>query len=298
VARNPPIYFAASFAGVPMLVSRIETERGRDIVVQSPAQGDVHSLSNQGKKLRRSTCDIRFVDQANQESYTDRYEAFLKLFEDGEAYVLSHPLDGEYVVRGGGLSVSSEAGSMSINVTAEFFHEQETPAVFPTTAGASTSAGLESVSTAVARADNVLAEFELESSVPAAALAEVTAWSEAEDLDSQAVFLGVASLTQQIDEDIATLGLTEDLALWEPYREMILLRYEIARAGAAFTSSAATVFDLFVEQPQPVLKICAEVYGAALAREMRDRVVKMNRLRTPGRVPAGTTLKMPSAEAL
>lgn len=293
-----PVYFGSIFAGIPMLISEITTERGRDVAVQSPAQGDTHTLTNQGKKHRVAKCEILFLDQPGQDSYTDRYDEFVKRFEDGNAYILSHPLDGQYTVQGGVMEASASSASMSIRVNAEFLHEQEAPAVFPVAAGVTGQAGVESVSAAVARTTNVLDEFELESSVPAAALAEVEAWSEADVLDSQTVFLGVGSVTQQIDEAIATLGLREDLSLWQPYREMVLLRYEVSRAAQAFTSDAATVFDLFVDQPRPLLAICAEIYGGAEARDKYEQVKSINRVRTPGRVPAGTTLKMPSLGAV
>lgn len=291
----PAIYFAASFAGVPLLVSELETERGRDIVVQSPAQGDKHTLSNQGRRLRTVRAEILFVDQPGLAPYTDRYDEFVKLFEDGDPHVLSHPLDGQYTARGGTLTVSASSSSLSIRVSAEFLHEQEEPAVFPVDAGINPAAGLESVTTATDRAISVLDEFELESSAPTAALEEVTSWAEAENLDSQQVFLGVASVTDQIDAAISELGAKSDLSLWPVYRELILLRYEVTRAAAAFTVAESSVFELYIESPRPLLAICAEVYGGADARAKRDQVQRANRLRTPGLVPAGTTLKMPRA---
>lgn len=294
---GPPVYFGASYAGVPMLISEIETERGRDLLVQSPAQGDTHTVTNQGKKLRIAKCEILFLDQPGQDSYTDRYDEFVKLFEDGDPHVLSHPLDGQYTARGGDLSASGSAGSMSIKLSATFLHEQEAPAVFPVAAGVTGEAGVESVSAAADRAIGVLDEFELESSVPTAARDMVASWSEAENLDSQSVFTGVAVITQQIDGEIARLNMRKSLDLWQPYRELIQLRYEVSRAAEAFTSLAATVFDLFVDQPRPLLSICAEIYGGGAARTKYAEVLAINRVRTPGRVPAGTTLKMPSLGA-
>lgn len=290
---DPAIYFAASFAGVPLLISELETERGRDIVVQSPAQGDKHTLVNQGKKLRTVRAEIKFCPQPGLASYSDRYDEFLKLFEDGEPHVLSHPLDGQYTATGGSLTVRSDASALCIYVTAEFLHEQEEPPVFPAESISNPAAGLEAVTTAHDRAIGVLDEFELESSAPTLALAEVTAWAEAPELDSQAVFLGVASVTQLIDEAIADLDVKQNLNTWPVFRELIQLRYEVVRAASAFTASTVSVFELYVEAPRPLLAICAEVYGAASAREKRDEVQRLNRLRSPGRVPAGTTLKMP-----
>ena len=109
-----------------------------------------------------------------------------------------------------------------------------------------------------------------------------------------ATWYEVASVTEQIDIAIAELELKSDLSLWPVFRELILLRYEITRAGQAFTADTATLFDVYVEQPRPLLAICAEIYGASQARDLAEQVRRLNRVRTPGRIPAGTTLKMPS----
>ncbi|MBA2718935.1 MAG: DNA circularization N-terminal domain-containing protein [Chloroflexi bacterium] len=291
------VYFEASFGGIAMLVSTIETERGRDIVVQSPAQGDHHTLTDHGKRLVRTTCEILFVDQPGQPDYFDRYAALVQAFEDGETKMFTHALDGNYRAKVENLTTRADSTALEVAVSAVFLRDDEALRVFPVAPGVNPAAGVEAVSTAVGSTLNVLDEFELESGVPALALEEITRWSEADDLDSQDVFVGVASLTAKIDEAIEELELLHDLTRWEPYKQMIALRFEVVRAGEAFTSSTSTVFDLFVAVPQPVLAICAEVYGAADARDFAAKVTKANRLRTPGRVPAGTTLKMPAVSS-
>jgi hypothetical protein len=290
----PVVYFDSSFGDVPMLITSLRTERGRDIAVHSPANGDVHTLANQGKRLKRATADILFCDQPNQAPYDERYQAFVKLIEDGEPRIFSHPIDGSYVARGEMVDTEVDAGERSIRVTAVFLHEQNEKPVIDPAAGINPLAGVESVSVAADRTINVLDEFELESSVPGDIKAAVESWGEASNLDSQEVFLGVASMTQQIDAEISRLALLEDLALWVPYREMVLLRYELVRAAEAFTSDASTLIEIFVEQPSPVMSLAAELYGAALAQQRRDDIVKINRIRTPARVPAGARLKVPA----
>jgi nucleoid-associated protein YgaU len=49
-----------------------------------------------------------------------------------------------------------------------------------------------------------------------------------------------------------------------------------------------------VTEPMPARLLCAQVYGAAAAEERARQVVELNRIRTPGRIPPGTTLKMPA----
>lgn len=300
------VYFAASYGGIPMLVSSVQTERGRDIAIQSPALGNQHTLSDRGERLLAARMEILFCDQPGQAHYLDRYKAFKALF-DGQPRILSHPLDGSYSAIASDMTVTSDAGEICVKVSCTFLRESPPQRVFPAEAGSSSVAGLEATATAAAAAKLSLSELAelLEDSpsttaalaVPGEALAQVTAWSEADDLDSQEVFLGVATLTTQIDAAIATLELKSDLSRWPAYKAMILLRYTIVRAGQAFTADSRAMFDLYVETPRPLLTICAEIYGARRARELADRVARGNRLRTPGLVPAGTTLKMPALEA-
>lgn len=291
------VYFAATFGGIPLLISSIETERGRDVVVQSPAQGDTHVLTDQGRRLRRVSAEILFVDQPGQSSYLDRYDAFVALFEDGKAHVLSHPVEREqFLARGENLTGSADAGALEVRVSAVFLRDEGSAAVSVPSAGVNPTAGLDAIATAAARTKAELAAIDLSSTVPDDVLATVTAWDEAGDeLDSQSVFLEVASKVREIDTEIQALQLKADLDNWQAYREMIVLRYELTRAASSFTSAARTVFDLYVDAPRPLLAICAEVYGASLARDLAEQVAKINRIRTPARIPPGTTLKMPSA---
>lgn len=298
----PGVYFTALFAGQPFLVNTISTERGRDIVVQSPANGDIHTLADQGKRVWKSTYEVLFCQRPGQADYLERYEQFRDLCHDGDAHELVDPLDGSFVVRAESFAMAHDSESLMARVTVTFLEERNAPPVFPSAAGVDVGAGLESVTTAVDRTTNILDEFDLEDSpfVPSSALAEVERWTELADLgtlDSQDVFLGVSSLTAQIDSAIEVMDLKSQLDQWPVYREMIQLRYEIVRAGAALTSDADSLLEVFVAVPRPVLAICAEVYGAELARQRATEVTKINRIRTPGRVPAGTTLKMPSAGA-
>lgn len=301
----PRGYFGATFGGVPMLIASLGTERGRDVAVQSPNIGDKHKLSKRGLKVHKTQCEILFVDQPGQAPYLDRAAEFIELAESDDPQIFTHPLDGTFVAVAEGLDVTADAGELCVRVSCTIYRDDPPQQVFPAAAGSSTMAGIEAVSTAAGLTSAALAELlaDLEDSpaaadalaTPAAASAQVTAWGEADELDSQEVFLGVATLTQKIDDAIEELALKTDLSRWEAYKQMILLRYTVVRAGQALTSDSRDMFDLYVETPRPVVAICAEVYGAALAVSFADRVTKINRLRIPGLVAAGTTLKMPRA---
>ncbi len=291
----PAIYFEASFGGIPLRIGNISTERGRDIAVQSPAYGDKHTLTDRGLRQRSTSCELLFVDVPGQNSYTDRYEAFVRLAESNEPALFSHPIDGQYRARCSNVDAEASADELSIRVSCTFLREDAPQVVFPVAAGVSTSAGPEAVSVAAGLVDEQLAAVGLASTVSAEAFAIVDAWHEAgEELDAQRVYLEVATLTELIDTMIADYELAQDLTRYQAYEAVIRLRYQIVRVAEMFTSATATVFDLHVEVAQPVLRICSEVYGAALAVELAEQVTHLNRLRTPSLVPRGTTLKMPA----
>jgi hypothetical protein len=77
-----------------------------------------------------------------------------------------------------------------------------------------------------------------------------------------------------------------------------VLQYQLQRAAESVASDAERVFDLTVRAPVPLRVLCARVYGASAAEERQAQVARLNALRTPGLVPAGTTLKMPAARGL
>jgi hypothetical protein len=287
----PDVYFDASFAGIYMLIANIDSESGRDIAVQSPARGDRHVLQDRGRKLLSTTCEMLFVPQPGLGSYLERFDQFRALAEGGKSDVFSHPLLGSYRARIGDFRFRASEDA-AVEVTCTILAEDEPTVVFRAGAGISTEAGVEAVSAAAAAADTELAAVDLESDVPSSALAQVTAWASGEDLDSADVFAQVATVSSQIDDAITALDLTSDLSRWEAYKQMIRLQYEVQRAAEAAVSDADNVFDLTVRVPRPLRAICAELYGAALAEDRATKIAKLNRLRTPGLVPAGSRLKM------
>lgn len=290
----PNVYFDASFGGQPLLIADIHTERGRDIAIQSPSRGSKHVLQDRGQKLVSTTCTILFIDQPGLAPFLDRYDSFRALVDKGEAQIFSHPLDGSFLARAEGNLVDADSGTGEVRCSVKFLAEDEPQTVFAPGGGISPIAGLQAVITASAIADTALAAAGLSSPIPSSCLDAVTGWTENLDLDSNDVFIGVANLTGQISDAIDALDLATDIDRWPVYQAFMGLAFQVARAGETLTADSANVFNLLVQVARPVLAICAEVYGPELAPERADEVQSLNRLRTPGLVPAGTTLKMPA----
>jgi hypothetical protein len=294
MADDPNIYFTASFGGIDLLIATIDTEGGRDVAVQSPSRGSKHVLQDRGRRFGRTTCEIWFIDQPNKDPYLKRYDQFRALVNAGEAQIFSHPIDGSFRARASELDTHANKEELCVVCRCVFLPEDEPQTIFPVGAGASPAAGLEAVTTAATAADTELAAVGLSSDVPSDCLASVIAWSDAaDDLDSQQVYVEIAARTAQLSAAMDALDLATDLNRWPSYKAMINLQFQFVRAGEAFTADDGQLFEITVARSMPLLAIAAETYGADFAPDMAPKIAKINRVRTPGRVPPGTVLKMP-----
>lgn len=288
-----PILFPASYGGVSFWFGSFDGQGGRDIVVQSPSRGDIHVLQDRGRRHRTLSSEIMFVDEPDRDPVADRFRAFLDLSEDGEGHLFTHPILGSYLARVSDLSYSVRSDDAAITATCTFHAESEPQPILPAGAGAAPMAGLEEVTATVARAESELSAQGLPSDAPASVLAKVEGWVTAEDPDARAIYLELASASEMIDREIDRLDLLTNLDRWPVYREMIHLQYQMSRAAEAVTSDVSDVIEVTISASIPLRLLCADLYGADAADDRAHRVAQINRLRTPGLVPAGTLLKVP-----
>ncbi len=301
VANGGGVYVQAGFGGVDLLVTDVETEAGRDVAVHSPARGDIHVLQDRGKKLVSTTATILFVDQPGKANFQTRFDKFRKLADDPDAVdVFSHPLIGNYYARIADFTFKAGEGTGTISCTAKFLAVDEPEPVQRLGAGTTSTAGLEAVTAAAGIATTTAGAADLGLQLPGAlgliadALAAAADWASGDEVDSQAVFAQVATISGRIDGAINDFELTTDLSRWQLFRAFVGLKFQVVRAAESATSSAAHVIDVYVAVPRPLIAISAELYGAAAAPSQADAIAKLNRVRTPGLIPAGTTLKCPS----
>lgn len=290
----PPFMFPASFGGVSMLLSSMSGRGGRDVVVQSPSRGDAHFLQDRGRRHRELDCELLFVDEPGKAPPDERFREFKQLVDKGGAEILSHPLEGSYRARASNFEYEVDSDTLEIRASCTFLADGEPQAVFRSGAGAAPSAGVEEVGATVAATDEALTAEGLASTVTGDCLSTVTAWSQAENPSSRAIYLEAGSLAERLDAEIKAFELATDLSRAPLYRQYITLRYQITRAAEAVTSEEDRVFDLVVTEAIPALLLCSQVYGAAEAEDRARQVANLNRLRTPGRISPGTSLKMPA----
>ena len=288
----------AKYGDLALLVtSHSDDGDGRDWVTQSPTIGDQHVLQDRGLRQRRTACELLFCDEAGAGAYMDRFLAFRELARGTAPQLFVHPIHGAYEAVVADFSYEVSAQERCVRARCTFTALEEPQAVFSIGAGVAVAAGPEQVSVRSGDADTALAEQGLASTSPAACLAAVTAWAEADDPDARTIGLECASLAAQIDETIADLELATDLTRWESYRSLINLRYSIVRAAEAVTSETSRVTEYTLAVAEPLRSLCARLYGAQDAEDRARQVQKLNGIRTPGLVRAGTTLKLPALES-
>lgn len=305
------LYFDARFGDQPLLVSRIETDDGRDIAVQSPARGNRHYLQDRGAKIGRIDTEILFVEQPGRASYLDRFAAFRALIAQGAPQLFTHPLPsiGSFRARAEGGRHTLNADEKKVTFQCSFLPEDEPQPATPVGAGVAPVAGVNAVSVAV---DDVKAQLTASDIATLQAQVPTTdptrTWlddlvdffsvaADTVDTDTQKVMSGVATFNGYVTTAVDELDLAADINRWDAYVAFIALGSTVTLAGQALTADAEHLISLRVETPRPLLSICAEVYGPADAVDRTQAVTKLNRIRTPNRIPAGTTIKLPAPGA-
>lgn len=289
----PPFLVQASYGGVSFWLASLQGKGGRDVVVQSPSRGDQHVLQDRGLRHRTAQCELLFVDEPGKASPVVRFREFQKLVSDDDPQIFRHPLEGSYLARVADFEYKVNGDDHEITASCTFLADGEPIVVLTPGLGSLPLAGRDEVAATVAATNDELAAQGLASDVPAGTLARVEAWTQAETPNTRAIYLEAESLRLEIAAETERLQLLADIERWPLYREFLLLGYQARRAAESVASETAAVVDLLVRESAPLRLLCAQLYGAADAEDKARQVQTLNALRTPGLVPAGTTLKVP-----
>lgn len=292
---------AASWGGLRLYTLQTETDGGSNVTVHEPSSGNDFVVQNRGRRLAVVRMELVFCDVVGEsKGYEERFAEFQRLRDTGKPQLFVHPLLGSYRAELGECKIITDPGD-EIRASAEFVPSEAIAPVFDVGAGFAPIAGPEAVAAAAGRADDELAEIDLEpdaladaEAVTASAAETSTGWVE-DDADSRTVYLELATEVAAIDALIAELELSSDYGRWQAYMEMIALRTALLDAADAQTSTAARVAVVVTEVAMPLIAICAREYGASQAAERAEEVARRNDLRDQLLVPAGTRLEMPIA---
>ena len=288
-------FYDCTLAGVRLYLSDLSVEGGRTLVEQQPSRGDDNDVDDRGRGPHRARCSLLFVPMEGEAEPLERLRRLIAMVNKGadDGFTFTSPIEGTYRVRIGEFRYDlTQSGRLSATATLVRVSTSE-PAVAPVGQAVSPEAGAEAVAAAADLASADLAAANLSSNVPRLAAAAAARWAEP-TTSPRSVFLEVATITSQIQDEIAALELGGDLQLWPAYRALVELADQVIAAATSATATAGAVFRLLVDRPTPLRVLVARVYGAAQVADRMTEIIRLNDLATPGRVPAGTELVLPA----
>ena len=278
----------ARFGDVALGITSLDHEGGQDWATSSPTSGDRHTLQPRGLRQRRTPCRLAFVGP----DFEARWRAFDELADSDQARLFVHPLRGSYlaVVEDWRYSVS-EVGDF-VEGSCTFI--EYAPPLPPSPVAASSSAAAGAAGVRIA-ADNAIAAATaagttFEEAEQASANAEE--WSSSDGLSAREVQATLDATLARIDDRLNALK-PSNSAEWQLFKSMLRVRYQLQQSAAAVLAEGESVTEFLVETGTPLIAIAVRLFGGADARQRAEDLRRLNNLRTPGMVPAGTRLKVP-----
>lgn len=282
-----------SWGGMRLSVERATSPIGRTLVIQSPAKGSRHFVTDKGQDLRTFAAELVFFDDPREtESAEQRYLRFLGMI-DGTSRILVHPRHGGYLAKVRNATLSEDSTTEAIRVSADFVPDDEVVPVLELGAGGAAVAGPEAVSAAASLFETDLEDIGA-SSVASNAPGTVAAWTEDDPslVTPARVEAEVSSAIADIDAEIEDLELAT-LENWQAFRSAMLLRARLQDAAAAVIAESPRLYSYKVEVSASLRVILRGQYGAARSRDLEPEVVNLNSIRSPAWIEAGTVLRLP-----
>lgn len=277
----------ARYDDVAIGVTSLQHEGGQDWSVSSPTRGSNHTLQPRGLKVRRTPCEILFVG----DGFEERWRKFDELANGEEPKLFVHPLRGSYlaIVEGWTYAVSEVGGLITGSCTFVEFSPPAAPS--PVAAASSATAGAAGVRIAKDKADAAALAAGTTFDEGAEALALADEWSSTDGLDARSVQAQLEATTAKIVERLDALKPSNN-AEWQLYKAMLRTNYQLQQSARAVLAEGEIVADFLVETGAPLVVIARRLYGGAQARDRAEDLRRLNNLRSPGYVPAGTRLKV------
>lgn len=287
-----PGFFEARYGGLKLWCSDISWSAGRDIVVHKLSRGNMHPKQDRGRTDRVTRCTLQF-DEMDGDDLTarERLDALEAIIADGEPQVFQHPLVGAYLARIGPFDARVDANSI-VSADIEIFPEEEPRAVTPVGSGTAVVAADGAITAAATNAQAQLDAIRAQSDAIAAAIAADEAWQEG--ANTRTVLSDVAQLSSQIGDEIERLELETDMVKWQAYKSFIMLSDAILNSARALTSEVAQIFTMKIARPISLNVLLSRIYGGADVEVRREQVLSLNDIRTPGWIPVGVELRLPT----
>lgn len=283
-------FYPASYGGLRLFISQIQTDKSRRQVVHELSDGDGNVIEDKGPKPIVSRVSLLF-DKMIGDSLAplERLRAFAKLVDD-KPRIFSHPIEGSFPAR---VSDFSHAFDDKSNLSGECVITAvgEPSPITPSGPGGIPEIGTGAVASAAAALTIELDELGIESTLPSACAAAVDGWGAAEALNPREVLTQTGSLTSQLADLSASLE--ADLGMWQAFKATALLAEAVRSAAESATADTAQTMTVRIGAPISLRTLVAMTYGADEADARYLQVMQLNDVENPVSLATGTELVMP-----
>lgn len=308
--------FLGKFDNLPIEILSTRDSFRRALVQHEFPNRDGAKIDDMGAAARVLDARIIFRDPAIFDETTpadyaamdhiDRARLFVDTCNLGEARELVHPLFGSFPALVENLDVAADGDRRDvIEIQARFVEQGLDPAPLLSQTARQLAGGAPSVEleadTAIAASAAAVdagafdqAEGDDVEQVATAAKTEADRWETDPDLDPRSVTVGLERTGDEIDRLITELDMYTNPGKYPTLRALTRLRYQMGRAAEVVIRDAPALIELVTAAAAPLGTILADVYGAAGATEHRDEAIRLNSIRDPMLLDAGTRLTLPT----
>lgn len=288
---DAPNLYLSSFGGLRLWISKLSTNKSRDIVVHDLTAGDDHVVQDRGRALLHARATVLFDYMDGDDiAPLDRLRKLTAMVDDN-ARMFAHPAEGSYLARVGPFNYEVDENS---NITAEieFFQVAPVAPVAAASAGAILAPGDGTVATAADDMTNELAELGITSPIPAQASAASDSWATSDGaLSPRNVTTTTGSLTSDLGDQADELE--GDIGAWQAFKATVILAESIRMAASAATAQTAQTFALRIGAPIALRALLVSVYPADQADDAFDAAMAINDIAAPAWIEIGTVLQLP-----
>ena len=284
-------YFKSAWGGIRLWASKVSTEAGRSLAVQTYTRGDVPDAQDRGSGLHHVRLSLLFDDMTGEtKPAVERLTDLLAKINEGKAQLLTHPIEGTFLAMIGEFSYEIDEHG-TITAEAQFLAVENVGAVVVAPLGASLDDTDAAMSSAADELQQQLADLESSSDLPTKMKDVGSSWTD-EAKSARDVMVDVGQLSDQMWLEIDNLELAADVALYPAMRAYVLAGEATRAAGAVASGDTASVMELTVDGPIALRTLLAQVFGADQAEGEYDRALQMNDIPNPGRIDGGTVLRL------
>jgi prophage DNA circulation protein len=296
-----------SYAGLRLDVQTTSDANGRVVVTHQLPHREGSPVRDQGAEPRVTRCQIIFFPTDPKDDPRERFSIFLQLANQGKPRKFVHPISGSFYALVGELTWSAAAEPReTIMVECSFHEDAHQPATFDDRgSGMAVNSALAVAEAAVKDFDDGLVEVNAElgedeepltSNLGADVVAQVSGWETAaadmdDPLTARKVNLELVALANKISAETDRLDVYTKPERWPLARALSNLHAAVRRAAATFTEESPRIIEITVTAPTNVYTLAARTYPGDSMDQRADQLLRLNDIRNPARIEAGTRLK-------